>query len=518
MKRISEAPKLIVRLLIMAVALLLSAGPALALDVFAGGPRGMGMAGASIASVNDTNAQYFNPAAFGFMGCKTLNGEKIACDNNNLGRKDWGIDLGASAGIQMHQNFGDYIDTLANIDYQNLSDNGIQSPSDLADLVDLLNGLNGLKDPGNAISANVNLGLGVRFGHFAIGAKGAVELAGRVLDVDTTNLGISGTVDVVELNSQITTQAPAPTGYQPALITDPLLLQSLLDAGLTAEAINSIDQAAVDQGVTSTQIAEFTDTFVVLVEQSGGISTGKLSDNTTTVALNGFGLAEVPLSYGYALNDHWSVGGNLKIMKGRVYGTEVLVFNDGSGDILSSARDHYQDSTTYGLDVGVMGRYNMVNLGLVGRNLNSPEFDGFSQPVDIKDANNNIIVNRTINIDKVKLKPQIAVGIAFIPLETLTLEVDYDLTKNDTALKGYEVQNLSAGLEWDAFRFMALRAGAYKNMAKEDIGLVYTAGLGFNFWLTRLDIGASYASETAQYDGQDYPKEARVSAQLSVDF
>jgi len=68
------------------------------------------------------------------------------------------------------------------------------------------------------------------------------------------------------------------------------------------------------------------------VEQTGGTATdGALEDNTTTVLLTGFGLVEVPFTYGYAINDHIAVGANLKLMKGRVYGTEVIVFNKDSG-------------------------------------------------------------------------------------------------------------------------------------------------------------------------------------------
>jgi hypothetical protein len=511
MKKRASYKKLVLGLVAVSAAITCYAGPALALNVFGGGPRAMGMGGANIASVNDTNAQYFNPAAFGFMSRTMDNGEKVESDNSNLGRKDWGIDFGVAAGIQLHQDFGRYIDDLANIDYDRLSQDGIQSKSDLADLVNLVNGLKGLDAPGNALTSEINLNLATRMGHFAIGARGSVQIAGRVLDVDTSNLGITGAIDVAELDSQIVSANPAPAGYARTLITDSLY-SSLFAAGLSDDAINSIDLAAVEQGVTSSEISGFTETFVSLTEQTGS-STGDLADNTTTVALNGFGVAEVPISYGYAINDNWSIGGNFKIMQGRVYGTEVLVFDDNSEDVLSSATDEYQDTTTFGLDLALMGRYSMFSFGLIGRNLNSPEFDGFDVITLLSNG-----TSRPVHVDSVKLNPEFAAGIAFVPFETLTLEVDYDLTKNDTALKNYEVQNFSAGLEWDAFRFLALRVGAYKNMAKNDVGLVYTAGVGVNMWLMRLDIGAAYASESAEYDGEDYPKEARIAAQLSFDF
>ena len=165
----------------------------------------------------------------------------------------------------------------------------------------------------------------------------------------------------------------------------------------------------------------------------------------------------------------------------------------------------------------------MFNLGLVGRNLNAPTFDGFDQDVTVTRPDGTSFV-QTMHADDVKVEPQVAAGVAFIPIQTLTLEVDCDLTKNETLLSNfgsgmeYHTQNLSAGLEWNAFHFLALRVGAYKNLAQSDIGTVYTAGLGLNLWAVRIDLAGAVAGQTAQYNGKDYPKETRLAAQLSADF
>ncbi len=490
----------------LAVLLTWPAGQAWAIDTFFVGPRAMGMAGANVASVNDTTAQYYNPAAFGFFDCRDQQGNKIACDNNNIGRKKWGMDINAAAGYRLHNEFGTFLDDLADVNIDTLSATSVQSQSDLADLIDLVKNLNGLDDPGNAITADFNAGLGVRYGHFAVGARGFAQATGQVIELDQTNLGLTGSGD---LNAEIANVSVSGIDGQVSLLTASQVAQ-LNAAGLTDPvAIQKIDFMARQQGVSAADTQGFVDLMANLVDQSINGSGGSLEDNTTTIKLTGFGLGEVPLSYGYALNDHWSIGGNLKLMIGRVYGNQIIVFNENSGDILKQTDEEFEETYNVGLDLGIMGRYRFVNVGLVARNINAPKFDG---PTVVSPS------GQSVKFDDLRVDPQVTAGIALIPHETLVLEVDCDLLENETTFDQFDTQNFSVGLEWDAFRVLALRAGAYNNISEDDIDWVYTAGLGLNLWAMRLDVAGAFSGDKAEYDGEDIPKETRLAAQLSVDF
>ncbi len=484
------------------IALVLTCMPAIAFafDTFFAGPRAMGMAGANVASVNDTSAQYYNPAAYGFFGKQDNEGNRPAFDNNDLARKNWGVDVNAAGGYRLHNDFGTYIDDLSRIDQDALSAGGILNASDLQDLINLVNDLNNLDDPGNAITADMNGSFSFRKGHTGIGARIYFQTSGQVADLDRTNLGLS--INGADLSADINNITVSGNDGLVSLFT-PSQQAQLAAAGLDNSAIQTLDFVTRQEGVTPGEVQGVVDLLADISSQSVGTGS-TLDDNTTVVLLSGFGLGEIPLTYGYALNEHLAIGGNLKLMIGRVYGTEIVVFDNDSGDVMEEARNNYEESVNLGLDAGIMSRFNGINMGLVVRNLNAPEFDG----PEVKGR----------KFEDVTINPQVTAGVAIFPHETLTIEADLDLTKNETTLKKYDTRNFRFGMEWNVFRFLAVRGGAYKNLEEDDIGWVYTAGLGLNLWAARLDIAGAIAEEKATYDEEDIPIETRAAAQFSIDF
>ncbi|MDQ6974107.1 MAG: conjugal transfer protein TraF, partial [Mariprofundaceae bacterium] len=226
-------------------------------------------------------------------------------------------------------------------------------------------------------------------------------------------------------------------------------------------------------------------------------TTGSLSNNNSRIRYQGAIVTEVPLSYGYAMTPNFSIGGSLKYIQAQVIDGYTGVFNQNSNNF--SFSQFKETKSGFGIDMGAMYRIPNFQAGLVLRNLNSPTFKHSSGYV-------------------YEMKPQAKLGVSYIPWETVSVELDADLTKNKSALRSYDTQYINAGLEWDVFHIVALRAGAYKNMAQNDIGTVYTAGLGINLWAARLDIGGAMSTKKAQYQGQSFPREARLSAALNIDF
>lgn len=477
------------------------------------GPRALGMGGAHVAVVNDSTASYWNPAAYGFFG-----GE----EKENNGKRDCSSVIYGGVGGQVHEDLSERLDRILDYDYD-LLDTGQISAESVADYVGLINELQTFNDnKDRAVMVIANAGISGQMGHFGVGGHIFAEVSGSgwldlvniapvesgiIYDLDDftdpANFGYAGTSGVYtyydqpgnpssgELFSYLTTTLGW-TDTQAQNFTD------ATDFGLT-QTVQSGETIPSDILGQIQNVASLADT-------TAGAG-GSFADNDSLLLFKGMAVTEIPITYGHAITKNLAIGGNIKFMKARVYNSSIQIFDvDDFKDALDDATKDYKESQNFGVDLGVLYRLgDDLRVGIVGRNLNSPEFD--VEQIFLNDD------------DTIEEKIQARAGVAYKPLSSLTLALDMDLTKNETTLSGgYDSQNIGGGIELNLFKILNLRGGAYENIAESDIGVVYTAGLGLNLWLINLDIGASMASKSSEIDGDDIPKEAKVMLALSMLF
>lgn len=488
-------------------------GGASAMESSVVGPRALAMGGTGVACSDDYVAQYYNPAAFGFFGYADADGARVPADNNDLMRKDWGMGIDATVGAHVIGKLGEYMNDVLDVDVdrlENLGQAGNDDAKTLEDTVTVLEALSSFDVGRDAVLVDANAGFGMRIGHFGIGARVFAQALGQLEDLDTTNVGVelpTGQTVLDQINSINTT---VPTGYTPTRLSSQqqTTLTTILqnsDPGATPteiqDAINKLDVSMNEAGTPDAAIDGVIAQLDTLVNSSlGGLTFG---DNQTKLRMVGLAVAEIPLTYGYAFDDHWSIGGSVKYMLGRVYGLSIPLFNTEDkefSDYLSDAEEDYRASSNVGVDLGVMARWDMLQIGVTGRNLNAPKFDA---PDGFEDQ---------------RLDPSVSAGLALIPFDTFTIAADADLAQVSSVLQGREYQRVGAGWEWNILHTIALRGGVSKNIAESDDPTLWSAGLGINLWLLRIDLAGQATTDTIEYDDTKVPKEARVAFALATDW
>jgi hypothetical protein len=204
------------------------------------------------------------------------------------------------------------------------------------------------------------------------------------------------------------------------------------------------------------------------------------------------------------------VGANLKLINGRTTATTFRFLSESDtaeAFKMDDLKSSWQPAVDLGLLWNVKETYPRLpfspKVGFVMRNINSPSFD--------------TTAGGDYDLDR-----QARLGFALNPTKFWTLAMDIDVTKNKTAVDGFDSRQLAMGTEINIFNRKAfnipLRAGLLKNIAEEDSKMAYTLGTGLNLLHMHFDVSGVVSSERTELEGTKYPTKVGVSASFGLLF
>lgn len=458
-----------------------------------------GMGGAGVAVTTDSFASYWNPAGLAFYD------------------KPFNAKFNGGVGLNINSALAENTDKLNKLDFNNLGDLNVSSASGAAaslkaagEAVQFIGILKDIDNRGGAVAITPGGAFSLQYNNYGLGVFVTSEMDVYVNKVDTINImpADSGTgISTFAANIGASAYSSRPAGK---LFSDAQYASILAAFKSNAAVVNALESQLAASNKAGLQTEQLAQALIDLGKSLGGVNTS-IDNNTTSLAVKGLQLSEVPFAYGYKFDlkdfGQLGVGGALKVMMGTVYGSILSIQESkGSDNIVKKMNDTKESTTAVGLDFGVAWRKELpavgqFNAGLVAKNLNSPEFD-----------------NPKVFAGKTKVEPQVRMGFAVDPLSWLTIAADVDLTKNKTLAKNNEIQNLGAGIELKPLNFIAFRAGMYSNIAESSSGAVGTFGLSLGPKWLRLDVDGAVATKSAKFDDKSYPREASIEFGLSSMF
>lgn len=476
----------------------------------------VGIGGAGVARTTDAYAGYWNPAGLAFY------------------EKPFNARLNAGVGININSVLADDVDRLGKLninDLQNLTftgtDNTAANAGVTSQALEFVGIINDLNQNQGTLSVTGEGALAFQYRNFGLGGFVTSEVA-SFGNSDLTNIrpgDPSAQSSVLTFGQGIGALnagnnpigPPAGTLFSSPQRSAIAAAFTANNSGLSAAQANAIvntleaqlqSQGGNKSGQSAQQLADA----MILMAKSFGANS--IQNNLSTLEYRGIIMTDIPIAYGHKFDlgnfGQIGVGGAFKIMQGRTFASfSQIVKVKSSGDIIKNATDRSEDSTNVGLDLGALWRYrDLLNVGIVAKNLNSPEFD-MPQFTTLQN---------TRFSQKVRVDPQVRLGGAIDPLSWLTVAADADLTSNSTILPGRKSQNIGGGLDIHPLNWFALRVGMFGNVAESSTGPVGTVGLSFGPKWLRFDIDGAAAFETGKYKSSTYPREAKVEFGLSTMF
>jgi len=486
------------------------------------GTRPMGMGGAFVAIAQGPIAQYWNPAGLAISSSKTVSG----------------LEIPVTAGIEMTgdimknaSEIGDMASQLSAV--QSAQETGAAiTPAQAADFVKTMSLLSAMNDEGKGAMVELAGGANFKFSKVAISVNNFTTVGlNPYIDTTNLNLGIGGT----DLGLTFT-DVSIPAGYNTAVTNltaalnqldngTPNAISNLLCSGGTCGGLitsNADLAAALAHYATSpdqlTQVAnvisQYSNTAAPVV--TGALSGGNYTNNTSNLTLDAGSFTEIAFGYGKFMKflDGLSLGGNVKMINGRMASsTFQFMQNSDTGDAFKNMLEDSKSSWAPAVDFGALWDVNKKypkmplnpKVGLVIRNINSPKFD---RPE---------AVGGTYKLDR-----QARLGFSLQPARFWNLALDLDVTKNKTAVDGFDSRQLAFGTEINIvnkkYFNIPLRGGLMKNIAEKSSKMAYTLGTGVNLLYMHFDVAAAVSSDRTTLDDKKIPTRATVSASFGLLF
>jgi len=487
------------RLVLLLLAGLLGAEPLHAEPFQIVGPRALGMGGAHVAVAEETDASYWNPAAYGMYASRTPIqhrpvAEEILTRPNRLRRPALpsATGLGVGAGVTGRE----YEDILAAVNwFLDLSRDW--KGADVAMVLQAVRDLRGdareevrqrvadLNVEGGGVEFQAYMQAAARHANWGIAYRRLFDLTAQGVAFDT-HLGLEGlTEDNIAVALRVlpdwlakshpylsrNNEVPRFTG----VLAKPLAAHRAFDRVRLNALRNATRPLPLGSVVDSVwRTIDAIDAGVAIGAQSNHPD-GSFSDNKTFLRWRGADIDEVPLTVGLPLLPRLFVGANLKWMDAETYYQEIEVFNRKDDLNVGEYDVGATTDNDFGVDLGVLYRQPTWRAGVLARDVNSPSFD----------------YPRLGGVDRgaFTLTPQVRAGVAWLPWRQLLLASDIDLTVNHSTLPDAASRIFSAGLEYTPWEWLAVRLGLIHDLEQDATGA--SAGLGVQWRGVAADVAVA---------------------------
>lgn len=352
--------------------------------------------------------------------------------------------------------------------------------------------------------SNASAALMGRVWHFGFSIMG-LGYAGGQTKVDLSNLalGNGGLTRAVGPGSSHSGELSL-AGQQ---FADSLASQGLATQNQAEEIVFQAEQFGMNTGDGSLQ-QNIQNILAATRDNNGGSLDRFFTENQSGVDIRGIVLQEYAVAFAHPFFDMVSVGASAKVLYGTTYYkpyslSDIQNAKDLFKDLVNSK--NREESLNLGVDVGALVQpMDWISLGIVGRNLNRPEFD-FKGP------------------GKYVVEPQVRAGVGLTPLPGLTLAGDVDLYINHSeALPGYDSQMLGGGAEYALLDILFLRGGVSKNIAEPTENVMFHLGLGLRVLSVDVDLAASIVPEFTKLESgggtAELPERAGASLLIGVNI